>query len=161
MNEERIRLDAAKQRISWRQRDSARRIRRHAAVDPANRYAPKVEPPAPDGPLLDNFSRMPTVYIKDQASGIELPLRWQDDQSGVLPTAVGMYLDHRTKGSDVGRYALQVVADYLRYYLAAPCWDRFDAEHFDTIDQRLAAARTAEDVAQVIALCMAVGIDPL
>ena len=61
---------------------------------------------------------MPNFYREMFPGGPAGPLRWQDEQSGVLPAAVLAYFEHRQTPAQ-----LKLVVEYLRYYLHAPCWD--------------------------------------
>ncbi len=62
-------------------------------------------------------SRLPAIYLPPFGG----PLRWQDEQSGVLPNAVKAYYNH--KQVPVLREHMKIVCEYLRYYIHAPCWD--------------------------------------
>jgi hypothetical protein len=105
-----------------------------------------------------------------------LPLRWQDDVTGMLPRAIRSYIAHRCgKGREPTAEELELVIDYLRHYLCAPCWNeparRARDEHGDDwLASRLITIRldicegrvkTSDGIAAWICRCLEIGIDPL
>lgn len=88
------------------------------------------------------------------------PLRWQDDVTGKLPRAVFAFLggQHTCTPEE-----LALVADYLLYYIKAPCWkteagpEIFAALRAATVETL--SSREALDAWLMKAL--EVGIDPL
>ncbi len=107
--------------------------------------------------------RIPAVYLPPLGG----PLRWQDEQSGVLPGAVMAYFNHRQVPSQT-----KIVVEYLRYYIHAPCWD--NNPYHDAVSRaELAVMRSRivtiqagsladeREIEQWIADCLEIGIDPL
>lgn len=91
-----------------------------------------------------------------------LPLRWQDEQSGLLPAAVMAYYYHGAHPADhkaptPGQMSL--VIEYVRYYMAAPCWEGGDG--LERLRAQAAELKTAPDLDHWIGECMEYGIDPL
>lgn len=114
--------------------------------------------------------RVPPIY-RPPLGG---PLRWQDDQSGVLPAAVMAYVGYRI-GEDPEPTAeqLALVIDYLIHYICAPCWNQSAQASLDAGDDSLAAeliqlldivedrVTTCDQIDAWIKRCLAIGIDPL
>lgn len=99
-----------------------------------------------------------------------LPLRWQDEQSGLLPGAVMAYFDHSINRSKAfTETQLNLVIQYCQYYINAPCWidNAVRSGSEDVVaEMRRAMAksmqlRTAEDIDGWIRDCLEMGIDPL
>src|SRR5579859_4178031 len=98
------------------------------------------------------------------------PLRWQDEQSGVLVNAVSAYFHHGQKHMLRGQ--MKVVCEYLRYYIFAPCWDmnpHHDEEsrkQITTMRERIIAIQNGpladeREIERWIMECLEIGIDPL
>jgi hypothetical protein len=116
-------------------------------------------------------TRIPQVYRPP----LGLPLRWQDDVSGELPAAVRSYLDHRCGESPAPPAALlDLLIDYLRYHITAPCWSETARMARDDGDEEMAAqliqlrldicegrVRTPDEIGAWIHRCLSIGIDPL
>ena len=64
-------------------------------------------------------SVIPTFYRQP----LGLPLRWLDEQSGILPAAVTSYFEHALdEKKPFTETQLNLVIQYCRYYINAPCW---------------------------------------
>lgn len=100
-------------------------------------------------------SRMPNLY---QSGGG--PLRWQDDQTGVLPEAVMAYLQGRAAAEEI-----ELVRDYYQYYIHAPCWQIGDgdfAKQFTALRERIKKKPMTEpELYEWTRDALHVGIDPL
>jgi hypothetical protein len=99
-----------------------------------------------------------------------LPLRWQDEQSGLLPGAVMAYLDHSIdKSKPLTETQLALVIEWVRHYINAPCWInsavRSGSEdvvaEMRSLIVKSAQLQTAEDIDGWIHDCLQAGIDPL
>jgi len=108
-------------------------------------------------------SRMPNFYVPPHGG----PLRWQEDETGILPTAVMMYFSAMVEKWTLGRTQFALVRDYCDYYIHAPCWD---ANPYHDAETRARLARLRAQVWDVktqheldvwIHLCLEEGIDPL
>jgi len=110
-------------------------------------------------------SRIPPIYRPP----FGLPLRWQDDESGVLPSAVRAYIDDRLGGCKATPEQIELVRDYLQHFICAPCWNesaRNDEELAATliklrIDVVKKHVSTADEIYAWIHRCLDIGIDPL
>ena len=101
---------------------------------------------------------MPTFYH----SSLGLPLRWQDEQSMRLPNAVLAYLENRTQGTPIRQDEVELLRDYLQYYIAAPCWSiEGMEEEMARLRERVATLASAEEIEAWICECLNVGMDPL
>lgn len=99
-----------------------------------------------------------------------LPLRWQDEQSGLLPGAIKAYLDHSIDSSKpLSETQRNLVIQWCQYYINAPCWmgnavrsgsESIVAEMRSLI-VNAAQLQTAEDIDGWIRDCLGMGIDPL
>jgi len=105
------------------------------------------------GPQMPNYYRAPLM----------LPLRWQDEQSGVLPTAVLAFLDHgiKQRSTPPTEEQLKLICGYLKYYIDAPCWQQGDTEELDKLRKKAKTLKTGQDINDFIWDCMEIGIDPL
>lgn len=99
---------------------------------------------------------------------LQIPVRWQDELSGTVPTAVKAYLDAVIKNNPllVSDEQIEVVRAYFEYYVNAPCWGLAAGEK----ESRLIYARLKRDIVKahsVFALkqwterCLEIGMDPL
>src|SRR5579859_5888880 len=105
------------------------------------------------------MSRMPRIYRPPWGG----PLRWQDDVTGVLPTAVRDYIHHQAdRRHPVFPQQVELVRDYCEYYINAPCW-RIDGaeESFAKLRQQIKILKTADEISKWIWECLKHGIDPL
>lgn len=110
--------------------------------------------------------QMPPVYREP----LGLPLRWQDEQSGMLPKAVLAYFHHTQ--TPMLRPQMKIVVEYLRYYVHAPCWDS-NPHHTQETCADLARLRsrilaiqqgplaTEDEIEAWLADCLEMGLDPL
>ena len=108
------------------------------------------------------MSEFRDVFKRFYRPPLGLPLRWQDEQSGLLPTAVWAYYNHVARPAthpEPTRDQMSLVLEYVRYYIEAPCWQGADG----LADLRTAAAvmKSAEDLDRWIWMCLEIGIDPL
>jgi hypothetical protein len=99
-------------------------------------------------------SRMPGYY---QAMGI--PLYWMDEQSGELKNAINAYLDHQIKGAAVTDGQIELIRDFLEYYVNAPCWQ--GEEELAYLRLAVREVRSAKAIAEWIDKAKALGMDPL
>lgn len=88
------------------------------------------------------------------------PLRWQDDVTGVLPSAMRAFLDagHPRKHAPTAEQ-LELVRDYFEYYIAAPCWRK--DESFTAVEERIKTAKTIRELSAWLKDALKVGIDPI
>jgi hypothetical protein len=58
---------------------------------------------------------------------------------------------------------LELVLDYLRYHINAPCWEQAEsfAEELAALRERVGQLQTAADVDGWIHDCLQIGLDPL
>lgn len=89
------------------------------------------------------------------------PLRWQDDQSGVLPAAMLAFFEDGTTLEQ-----LELVREYGEYYIHAPMWD-WNPHLTEEGKAELARARrliktahTRQDLMEWVDACLDMGIDP-
>lgn len=100
-------------------------------------------------------------------TSLGLPVRWQDELSGALPTAVQAYSAAAAGRGNITREQLALVQEYVCYYLAAPCWDstviRQDGEWkqaLQTLRTQAARAVTVKGIRSLIYRCLEYGIAP-
>lgn len=111
--------------------------------------------PPPDAYALDRHAL--AILNLPYREPLGLPLRWQDEQSGVLPAAVWHYI----KGGADPRQMVLVHA-YLGYYCAAPCWAAAaDPEQPSLLEAWAAHPPDRDGIWQIILACLNVGCDPL
>lgn len=104
------------------------------------------------------MSPMPDFYVPP----LSTPLRWQDEQNGILPKAVMAYFDHRMDSSKPFQgVQFALVREYLRYYINAPCWQQTEEGQIDALRASVAQIKTPEEMHAWIMKCFEVGIDPL
>lgn len=110
---------------------------------------------------MEKQSPMPDFYVPPW----QTPLYWGDEQTGVLPSAVKAYLDHRldqSKPFQGTQFAL--VRDYLRYYINAPCWvgdPDWKEDKIAELQASVTTIKTAEEMHDWLMKCLDMGIDPL
>jgi hypothetical protein len=95
--------------------------------------------------------QMPQMYIPP----LNTPLYWGNEQTGVLQAAILAYFEHKTTSEQ-----LQIVLDYCRYVINAPCWKGPDGV-VEAVQKQASEMRTQEDIDVWIEACMELGIDPL
>lgn len=108
----------------------------------------------------ENMSRqkdfiIPKTYLLPTGG----PLYWRDEVSGVLTTAVLAYLNDTASDA-----SLKLLADYLEYYIHAPCWDipgNAFADELAELRRSSKTMQTAEEIDDWISRAMDIGIDPL
>lgn len=90
------------------------------------------------------------------------PLRWQDDVTGEMQSAVKAFLNEGLGRSACTPFHIELVRQYLEYYLNAPCWTLVGMEQeFADLRNRVKELRTAREIAAWIVDCLETGIDPL
>lgn len=106
------------------------------------------------------MTRMPNFYVPPLGG----PLNWGDEQSGELPFAVLAFMQYK---KDIDPQRLELVRQYLDYYIHAPCWDA-NPHHDDETREALHLARevirnakTYEEIHAFLHACLKMGIDPL
>ncbi len=100
--------------------------------------------------------KMPDLY---QSGGT--PLQWQDDVSGVLPTAVKTFFQWSGYQQPLTPGHLQMIREYCRYYINAPCWQIGGMEQqFAELRQRVTHLQTSEEIETWCLDALEVGIDP-
>lgn len=107
------------------------------------------------------MSRMPKVY---QPGGG--PLRWQDDVTGVLPSAVKAFLDEGLGHKRCTPEQVELVRDYCEYYINAPCWqlgEETDPYHIAFLAGRehVKTLKSVKELSVWIRSALDLGIDPL
>ncbi len=95
-----------------------------------------------------------------------LPLNWRDEVTGVLPTAVERYLNHRIDGTSIDEIDLEIVRAFMEHYINAPCWNQMNEDEELAADlaglrRDVLTLKTPEAMAGWIGRCLDVGIDPL
>ncbi len=89
------------------------------------------------------------------------PLRWQDEMSGILPTAMLAFFEDKATPEQ-----LSLAREYGEYYINAPCWDwnpRLTEEGKEELAQvrsRIKVVKTKQELMDWVDLCMDMGIDP-
>jgi hypothetical protein len=103
-------------------------------------------------------SRMPQFY----RAPLGLPFYWRDEISGELTRAVMAYLNWGVNGQQITEDQVELVADYLSYWVNAPCWDQ------ETFEEEIAALRagatklkTPEGINAWIHKALEIAADPL
>ena len=97
-----------------------------------------------------------------------LPLNWRDEVTGVLPTAVMRYLNHRIDGTSIDEIDLELVRAYLQHFIEAPCWNHMNdipemgmASDLADLRRDVRDLKTPDAIAAWIHRCLDLGIDPL
>ena len=95
-----------------------------------------------------------------------LPLNWRDEISGVLPAAVGSYLNNRIDGTPLAEHQLELVRAFMKYFIDAPCWnhmneDEYMAQELAGLRREVVTLKTPEEMGRWIGRCLDLGIDPL
>lgn len=109
---------------------------------------------------------MPDFYRPGPKPGLELPLYWRDDVTGMLIAAVDSYLAYRVdKGPAPNPQQTELLRNYCEHYINAPAWtttcrDAFD-EELARLRDRIRDLRSADEIAAWIVDCMDIGLDPL
>lgn len=119
------------------------------------------------------MSLIPAFYVPPFGA----PLYWRDEQSGELPAAVIRYFDFclghaaDATAADLGvrpltDRQLQLLCEYCRYWINAPCWERNMAGSLTMLGElkilkdRAAALSGLEDIRVWNDECSNLGIDP-
>lgn len=108
---------------------------------------------------------IPPFYISI-GSVTGLPLNWRDEITGVLPTAVQRYLNHRIDGTSIDAIDLEIVRAYMQHYIEAPCWNHMVdvqelAPELAGLRRDVRTLKTPDDIGQWIGRCLDLGMDPL
>jgi hypothetical protein len=114
------------------------------------------------------MSSIPNIYLPPTGG----PLYWGNEESGVLSAAVRAYFEAATNPTAPAPSAAQIelLRDYLQYYVQAPCWRRYpdgtgpDAEtalKLDSLVQIVPTIRTVSEISRFCDECMEIGLDPL
>lgn len=111
-------------------------------------------------------SRMPTFYRPPYAGARAdsyIPLRWQDEVTGLLRAAIMAVLEQRgTNGPKVTGAHIALVRDYCEYYLLAPGWKTDGAEEeFARLRVQVKSITTFQELDAWLKSALLVGIDPL
>ena len=86
------------------------------------------------------------------------PLQWQDEATGELSTAIKAYLHYQPLNSK----QITLISDYLRYYIAAPCWKREGMEaKFEDLEARTKLLRNEQQIKAWLKNCSELGLYPL
>jgi hypothetical protein len=109
------------------------------------------------------MSRIPNYYRPMAGNPSILgPLRWQDDVTGELPTAMMAFFKYNSLTYD----HLALVREYGEYYINAPCWD-WNPNLTEEGKQELAHLRslikevkTKREIMGWVHQCLDIGIDP-
>jgi hypothetical protein len=110
-----------------------------------------------------NPNRMPTTY----AAPFGGPFYWADEQTGELKGAVVAYYSHLVDSTGITEDQTDLVAQYLRYYIAAPCWEKnpHATEHtkkvLDELREKAADLKTVGDISCWLTRAADLGLDPL
>src|ERR1051326_7578586 len=76
--------------------------------------------------------RMPDFYRPGPKPGLDLPLYWKDDLTGILKRAIAAYINNRVgEGPEPTPGQFRLLVDYLRYYINAPAWTLTAKDAFD------------------------------
>lgn len=107
-----------------------------------------------------NMPQMPSFYIPP----LGLPLYWDDEPSGLLSLAVVAYFVQdadKTKPEPTAEQ-LELVINYIRYYIKAPCWEGAEAfsEELKNLRTQAEGLKTVDDVRKFIHDSMEIGLDP-
>jgi hypothetical protein len=101
---------------------------------------------------------MPKFYVETYPGLPAFPLNWRDEQSGVLPAAVMAYLENKATGEQ-----LELVANFINYYIHAPVWDIPDNAFEDELKQLRESSKTLktqQEIHEWIYKSMDIGLDP-
>ena len=107
-------------------------------------------------------------------SPMKTPLYWRDEQSGNLPEAIEAYFEPYTLDNLEGNRVipklsdrhLQLIRQYLVYYIKAPCWrnnPHADSEEFvylNKLTEQAQSIQSREDIGAFVRGCMEIGLDP-
>lgn len=101
------------------------------------------------------------MILKFYRPPLGLPLRWQDEQSGVLPNAIKAFFKNEANEEQIS-----LVKAWLKYYIDAPCWIKNATEDetrtaMATLRETVEALKEANEILDWIYKCLELGIDPL
>lgn len=99
--------------------------------------------------------KIPKIYVSPTGG----PLYWRNETSGVLPAAVWAYLNESATGEQ-----LELLGNYLEYYIHAPCWDipgNAFADELEELRQSSKTLRARQEIHDWIFRALDIGIDPL
>lgn len=104
---------------------------------------------------------MPNYYIRMFPDGPYGPVRWQDDTTGILPTAMLAYFEKKQTSEQ-----FDLVREYGEYYINAPCWDwnphltEEGKAELEQVRSQIKTVKTEQDMLDWIHACLDLGIDP-
>lgn len=108
--------------------------------------------------------RMDAVPYRELAPGTGIfgPLRWADEQSGILPSAVLAYFGSATgDGKPATPNDVEIVRAYAQYYINAPCWEMGGMEEeFARLRESIKTVASEYELAGWLNLALDIGIDP-
>lgn len=97
-----------------------------------------------------------------------VPLRWQDDVTGILPIAVKAFLAEGLGHAPAMPWQVALVRDYCEYYIESPYWATGTEEDtpklfqaFKELRERIKGLRTSKEIAGWISDCLNLGLDIL
>jgi len=112
-----------------------------------------------------------TISDLPYVTPLQLPIKWQDDQSGQVSGAIWAYICHCAdpkNDPEPTQQQLRITAEYCRYYINAPCWDSTGGftEELAQLRRRIDEIMAAETVGLTalrrwIHDCLEIAIDPL
>lgn len=109
-------------------------------------------------PDLSRFE-MPDFYLPP----LGLPLRWQDEVTGMLATAIDAFLTYQVgEGPEPAEAQVGLIQKYFRYHINAPCWKSSGLEtELAALRAGVGELRSPGDLNSWIHKCLEIGIDPL
>jgi hypothetical protein len=96
---------------------------------------------------------IPVIYLFPYGT----PLYWGNEQSGQLPAAVVAFLAESTGDGTCSEEQRRLVIEYLKYYIAAPCWE---GPGVQSLRERAAQANDDGDRARTDDLAWIAGVVP-
>ena len=113
--------------------------------------------------------RMPQGYRSD-AVVAGMPLRWQDDATGELPSAIMKYVNWAATPCNPSPEGeeIDLIREYMIYHAKAPCWrdvkagqDPGMAKEIETLISKAEQILDLDDIGRHINDCLELGLDPL
>ncbi len=107
------------------------------------------------------ISHIPNYYRLMFKDGPRGPLRWYDDVTGVLPTAMLAFFEDNATPKQ-----LLLVREYGEYYINAPCWDwnpdltEEGKKELAQVRAHIKTAHTKQELMDWVDMCLDMGIDP-
>jgi hypothetical protein len=97
---------------------------------------------------------IPQIYLPPTGG----PLYWRNEQSGVLAAAVKAFIQKRAAADQ-----LKLVAQYIEYYIHAPCWNQAATCFADELAHLRESSKSLlneHDIFVWIFKALEIGIDP-